>query len=457
MSLLISFSVGVGIVLLSSMLRRAIRTGSSFVDRLLVSGRTPELYPDLDDQALCRVFDAQAARSLAQVPRVMVVPLAGENTESAAAGMGLAEILRRDLMLVRGLSVLGREDGRAQCYTHHEEVEPRSCREQWVVGGTTSLVGKQLRVNLWGVLGARHFTLTVEGDDVSQVLRHAVHGLAQELGGHIDAAAELGLRHGRPPSLEALVRLGEVFILARERKLEGFSARDELEVEAQALDVLYDAPDLSVLGELLGEHRLASMYALYQRDPYNVGLCFHLYCQLWNGQGFQRQAFQFVRRALELSPAHGKCNMVAPHAAIAPKQMGHHSELGYRLLPTNSFAASNYAGWLATHTNDRAQVIAVARAAVDLVPSDPANYERLIDAYEALRDFDRALEVAQELLGWFEPEIHPRTRYCLEQNPVVKTELSRGTFDPAAELKRRIERLEASRARPHTSLRRSAS
>jgi hypothetical protein len=254
------------------------------------------------------------------------------------------------------------------------------------------------------------------------------------------------LATGHPQTHAQLVRIGEVLTLASERRAHGIDHEGDLEVEARALELLAEAPSLSVLAPCLSDDRLGDLLRLYEHDPFDAALCFRLYCALWRDVGFQRDAFQFVRRALTLCPAHGKANMVAPHAALRPEQMGHHSELAFRLLPDNSFALSNYALWLITHAKDHHKVAEVARAGIDLAPHDPANYERLIDAYEALGDIERALEVAGELMGWLEPELHPRTRYCLYQNPSLRQRIEKGSYDPAQTLRQRIDQLEKKRA-----------
>jgi hypothetical protein len=438
MSVLIALGAMSALVALVSVLRGWSRE----LDRRHAQGRCPALYPALDDEALCRIFAAATARELADATRVVVVPLAGADEPSVHAGLAFARLLRRDLCLLHGLSPRDSADTRSTPYESADAVDARERRGQWVVGGNATLSGQRLSLALWGVRDEHRFYFTLEGDIIHTLLSAALQRLARELGTEVQASAAHAIERGHPPSLAALLRLGAVFALAARRIQKGASSHRDLEVEAQALDLLTDFPALSVLGELLGPSRLADLYRLYDQDPHNAGLCFHIYCQLWRGDGYQREAFQFVRRALELCPAHGKANMVAPHAAFEPARMGQHSELAYRLLPDNSFAASNYAGWLARHEKAHEQVIPVARAAIDLSPADPASYERLMDAYEALRDYERAHEVGKELLGWLEPRIHPRTRYCLDQNPVTRARLARGEYDPAANLKTRLARLQ---------------
>lgn len=444
MSVLFGLAAGIGIMGLSAVKR----TGTRWIDRRIARGSMPRLYPELSDAALCQVFDANEAKALHADPPVYVAALHGADESSASIGRAFSQLLRRDLMLVRGLSAQGSEDTPSDAFTGPDAIGDLSERNDWFVGGEARANHGKLQVSIWAARrDERHAPLTCESDDPSALLREVVLHVAKKLGGRMTPLSEEGLRHGRPASLETLRRAGDILNASLQRRARGTSSDDDLEIEARALDLLGDEPQLSILAPCLSNERLGDTLKLYQHDPFNAALCFSLSAKVWRDRGFERDAAQFVRRGLELCPSHGKLNMIAPLSAFDPSTMGHHAELGYLKLPGNSFAAGNYAYWLTTHARDHRRVIEIARAAIDLSPADPANYEHLIGAYEALSDFERALEVARELLGWFEPKLHPRTRYCLYQNPVMKQRIESGQHDPAESLRSHIRALEQ-RAKP---------
>src|SRR5262249_13116347 len=134
-----------------------------------------------------------------------------------------------------------------------------------------------------------------------------------------------------------------------------------------------------------------------KRDPYNAQLCFETFCAVWTSKGPQPQALQFCRKAIELSPGHGKAHMCAPHAARRPVEMLRHSELGYRLLPGNSFAVNNYTLALTEANAPAAQRIELAEEGIAADPRDPGNYERLIELCTTLGDPVTVLVTAERL------------------------------------------------------------
>src|SRR5262249_30979531 len=135
----------------------------------------------------------------------------------------------------------------------------------------------------------------------------------------------------------SLLRLGELNrrIDRKAKKEKGRAAQEVL-----ARDPNFPLAAWEVDSEL-PEARAVYLEAL-RRDPYNAQLCFETFCAVWRSQRPQPEALQFCRKAIELSPGHGKAHMCAPHAAPPEANMLRHSELGYRLLPGNSFAINNY-------------------------------------------------------------------------------------------------------------------
>ena len=111
----------------------------------------------------------------------------------------------------------------------------------------------------------------------------------------------------QPRDAQSLVQLGRIQLdLPREKIAERAAA-------AQAL--LSVDPDVSVAAWDIDEEVPGAQLDLLsnlERDPYNAQLCFLAFCTIWNSKGPQPDALQYCRRAIELSPGHGKA-----HAAPA--------------------------------------------------------------------------------------------------------------------------------------------
>ena len=118
-----------------------------------------------------------------------------------------------------------------------------------------------------------------------------------------------------------------------------------------------------------------------------------------------------------------------------------HSELGYRLLPGNSFAVNNYTIYLNNHGAPADKLIELAEEGIEMDPCDPGNYLRLIELHCARGDYRAAMRLAETLQDLYEPEYNERALYCLRQNPEMARLIDSGTYDPAAENRKLIAEL----------------
>jgi hypothetical protein len=84
------------------------------------------------------------------------------------------------------------------------------------------------------------------------------------------------------------------------------------------------------------------------------------------------------------------------------------------------------------------KLMELAREGIENDPSDPGNYNRLIELYCQQQQFKEALTVAESLQTLFEPEMNERTLYCLKQNPRMAEWIESGSYDPAADNRQRI-------------------
>jgi tetratricopeptide (TPR) repeat protein len=178
-----------------------------------------------------------------------------------------------------------------------------------------------------------------------------------------------------------------------------------------------------------------------RHDPYNAQLCFDAFCTVWRSQGPQADALQFCRKAIELSPGHGKAHMCAPHAAVPEADMLRHSELGYRLLPGNPFAVNNFLISLRKAGISSDKMMELAEEGIAADPCDPGCYLQMIDLFVKNEEYQAALEIAQRLQKLFEPVMNERALYCLKQNPARARQIESGQYNPAAENRRRIAEL----------------
>lgn len=262
------------------------------------------------------------------------------------------------------------------------------------------------------------------------------YAIAELLGSNVGETAEKAWRVAQPRDAQSLIRLGRLHL--------DFDRRQMAERGRAALRLLDDDPDFIVAmwdfdEELPGarEHYFEGL----RRDPYNAQLCFLTFCTVWKSRGPQPEALQFCRRAIALSPGHGKAHMCAPHTAQRPVDLLRHSELGYRLLPGNSFAVNNYTIALARANAPAEKRIELAEEGIENDPHDPGSYDRLIELYTRLGDYRNALATARRLQKLYEPTMHERTLYCLRQNPERARLLAARAWDPAAENRKRIAEL----------------
>ena len=390
--------------------------------------QVPRLYPKLDSRALSTFLTEAEAARIRSLKRVRVMPLFSESSSprERAFGTGLARLLMRDLMLVRDLSVRGPEDVPLASY---EEVnaDPSHLMEEALITGRVRLAGGGFRaeLELWSSQG-EGTVRTVESARFEDFLRSVSTVVAQALGGTVSQEVLRAWHLGRPASPAHLIRFGELCL-----------SRPCLTDDVLALRTSDPAFVLPVaLLEDDAPERLVHLLRAWEADPYDAQLSFLLFCSTWSGEGEQPEAMQFIRRAIELSPGHGKAHMCALHAASPRADMLRHAELGYTLLPGNSFAISNYIHVLLRSGPER-PVERVLELSLEIIALDPKSPDGYLQAIHILRDARRpqdALVFAEELKVLYGPPMDPRTRYCLEQNPRRRDALNDGSWDPAKEL-----------------------
>lgn len=398
----------------------------------------PMLYPDLDPLQLERFLTDLDYAHIKSFDNVYILPFGRRDDEPAqmAFGFGLSRFMIRNLMLLRDVSIHGPEDTAEVPYEEVRRVvqaHPQSCHVTGVAHFGQD--GYSLKVEAHRP-GRPVSSTRAEHRKFGVFLNICSTAIARLLGGQVDDPIVEGWNTARPRDTESLVRLGRIHLDFDRRQTaeRGLAVKKLVQLDPHFVVPLWD------IDEEAPEAR-RHYFAGLRRDPYNAQLCFQTFCAVWTSKGPQPEALQFCRRAIELSPGHGKAHMCAPHAAQRPAEMLRHSELGYRLLPGNSFAVNNYTLALNRANAPVAKRIELAEEGVANDPCDPTSYDRLIELYTGVGDYEKALATAVRLQKLYEPKMNERALYCLRQNPQRARLIDAGQYDPAAANRRRIAEL----------------
>ena len=398
----------------------------------------PTLYPDLDPLQLERFLKDLDYAYIKSFDNVYILPFVSQNSESARMcfGLGLSRLMIRNLMLLRDVSIHGPEDTPEvprEAIHAMAEAHPRSCHVTGVADFGSDGYSLEVEVHRPGrpVNGTR-----VRHETFQAFLSECSSAIARLLGSKVDDGLAKAWNVAQPRDAKSLVQLGTIHLdFTRQQTVERAQAAQKLlNIDPAFVVAMWDIDE-----ELPGAKQ--KFLTGLKRDPYNAQLCFVTFCTVWTSQGPQPEALQFCRKAIELSPGHGKAHMCAPHAAQRPVEMLRHSELGYRLLPGNSFAVNNYTIALARANAPAAKRIELAEEGIAADPRDPGSYLRLIELCTSLGDHKTALATAERLQKLYEPKMDERALYCLRQNPRIARLIDSGEYDPVAENRRRIAEL----------------
>jgi hypothetical protein len=295
----------------------------------------PRLYPKLDEFNIAPFLSESEYRSMQGFENVYLLPFARTDggEEANRLGFGLARVMMRNLMLLRDVSIHGPEDTPEVWYEDAEslaEDNPRSCYVSGIVEREQGEFVLEFEIYR---SGQPPTSATVCRGELASFLRECSAAIGRSLGSRLEMSVADGWDIGQPADLEALLRYGDLLLRLDRKDIHG---RAEAAKNLLAKDPGFVLPMWEIEDEVPGARAL--YLKAFERDPYNAQLCFQLFCALFKEKGPKLETFQFCRRAIELSPGHGKSHMCAPDAAPWRANMFPHSELGYRLLPCNSFA-----------------------------------------------------------------------------------------------------------------------
>jgi hypothetical protein len=390
--------------------------------------RLPQFYPALDDRRLAEFLGTDEYRRISTFEKFYILPLAKAGSgDQARFGHALARLLIRNLMLLGDVSVHGHED--TPRLTHEAAGQVVTRRDAGHVTGVAGFGpdGYTLRFEVYRP-GRPVEPGTVRHHDLATFVRECCNAVGRAMGSSLETTVADAWEVGQPRDAGSLLRLGGLIL--------NFGRKEAKKKARAAGELLAADPGFAVVAwevdDELPEARDVYLEAL-RGDPDNAQLCFLAFCAVWRSRGPQPEALQFCRKAIELSPGHGKAHMCAPHAAVPEADMLRHSELGYRLLPGNTFAVTNYILNLRKRGASTDQLMELAEEGIAADPSDPGCYLQMIDLFCKTKEYRAALKVAERLQRLFEPEMNERALYCLKQNPERARQIESGQYDPAAQ------------------------
>ncbi len=401
----------------------------------------PKLYPNLNTDQLLHFLTKEEYERILRLRRVTITPFHDPQAspDEKHFGIGLQLLMIRDLRLHRDLTVLGPEDTPSHSIFEWDLDAPE-LRNVSLIGGTVRFEDKRFRGYFQLVEGGSSVKLQVEDEDFQRFLVECRRGLLALL--DVEASETLSgyWQTGRPVKAQDLIATGEIAFLTRGPADRAIGPRS-----ARAVELFHANPNFVLPLHLAEDESHISeedFLLAFARDPYDVHLQFQITCRIWTAKKSDLATFQFVRQAIELSPGHGKAHMVANNSAPESANLYYHSELGYRLLPDNTFALSNHLLYLLR----RKMVpddLSIAYKGVELDPDHIQPYWQGITLLKMAHHDAEALALALELKKVVTPPLSERTIYCITQNPQRAAEWKAGTYNPLRDVNDEIARLEA--------------
>ena len=274
----------------------------------------PTLYPDLDPLQLERFLTDLDYAHIKSFDNVYILPFASQNSEPAqrAFGFGLSRLMIRNLMLLRDVSIHGPEDTSEVPREAVADLVRRSRgRATSPASPTSARTAIRCRSRPIAQAG-RSPARAVGHEKFSVFLRICSTAITNLLGSRVDDRIVKGWNVAQPRDAKSLVQLGKIhFDFKRQQMAErGQAAQKLVNLDPDFVVAMWD------IDEELPGARPKFLTGL-KRDPYNAQLCFVTFCTVWTSKGPQPEALQFCRRAIELSPGHGKATCAPARRAEA--------------------------------------------------------------------------------------------------------------------------------------------
>lgn len=392
----------------------------------------PRLYPGTTTRQRLQIAHPSVAPAQRRARVVMICPLfeAGARPSMAASGLLVSRLLQEGLSRVPGLSLRGPEDtplGSLQITRRMLQ----SCQPADVVISGRIQLEQRPSVELILMWKDRaEQALCFRARSLEVLIFDLLTILSVALGGTVTPALQAHWMESMPPSEQALLAAGALLSMPSSDA-------------TQLIDLWREHPRFTA--PLHGLHQRQGSAALLLEAcasrPDDPRLHLMAFERLWDGALDQPAQLQYLRRALELAPGMGRAWLYASHAVSSRSDQLAFAEVAYRLLPGDPGASSSYVRTLREQHHNIRQCVQIAFAGIEADPFGPGNYEFLIEHLEAMGRRREALAVAQRLQMLYEPEIHERTRHYFWLDPTFRSRIRDDSWDPAAEVQRRIDRL----------------
>ncbi len=376
---------------------------------------------------------------IAQFPLVHILPPFDAESSSESErflALGLSRQLIRNLMLVRNMSIRGPEDSSRRSYDQVAVALQREPEDILITGVVKMESGLRCDFEIHR-RDQKPQKVLVQQREFSDFLESCTRKLASALKADVSDLTEAGWKVGQPAKLETVVGYGGL-IDAGEHKP---AANIESILDA---DAGFSMASATVSDDKPAERHIQNR--AMQHDAFNAQLMWQLSMSAFDvDMDFDMLSFRFKKRAVELSPGHGKAHMCMPHnGANDIAYMLPHSWLGYYLLPTNAFAINNLIAYMRDDPEGSQQREILMRLAFEAIYYDrdnPDGYERLIELYNEDHRYADALHVSEALLDIYE-EMSERTRFTIAQSEQGSAWLEEG-WDPAVGHRKRMDELRA--------------
>jgi hypothetical protein len=378
------------------------------------------------------LYSLEQLAVIARLPVIRIEPIATAQSHSdeqrggpGAAGV-ITNLLRRNLLLSRQVSVIGIEDTGILTEALPDgtiEVIPdfESC-DIVVRGRLRALDGTMHSLQLQILRGEREpeqFSIRFDERQLVEMLVRVSGELARRLGIKPTAAMQADWEANLPTGWTVVCLAGVCWEQADWPRLLAFAQQHRIHADALCGMSREDGSPLTQAAYAFG----ASI------DHTNPQLLFFHFIAIWKGRN-QPRAADLLRRSLLAAPGHGKSQMCLPHvtpitAESTPYVLAH-SRAAYRLLRGNSFALNNYSNYLQNLSPGDPQIFELLRRAIELDPLSPLGYADAIDYLLAQGRPREALQYARQLAKICTPPAEKRTEYCLRQVPALAARMDRG-------------------------------
>jgi hypothetical protein len=362
-------------------------------------------------------------------PIITVLPLVSRtmDADQACFGAGFSQLLMRNLMLLPNVSVLDPNDTPRVHFEDSEMVVGDHDR-RIVISGKVRTNGKQCRAKFY-----IHSTLfesesiTAGGDTPEEFYIDTMKVLTEKLGGTYNDRIEQQIQIGQPRRIESLFHLGKMLLEIQPKDMKKAAPNF---LNLYQYDPSFTVPLWNFVAPTTDKTRQMFLAAI-KRDPANAFMYWIMFNQLWKIDSKEDPvAFQFCRKAVEISPGLARAHLCMSHAAPVDRRMLAHAILSYTLIPRSTEAICNYISVLKNTNGPLDLQYTLGEEGMRIDSKNPILIDHMIDISCKQNHYKVAMDFAQKALALFSPAPNPHAMTCLSQNPERRKALAAGKFKP---------------------------